>query len=156
MGDALPDHLRLRAERDPLGSVAQCHEARLVAVSAERAPVEGVSFKGGGVIGACSLYITTAEDGGAGLAAPPDVEWEIRGTFGRFSEAITGASGTVVAWPGGWSARGSLVHLNGRLYEGFELWARSTAGGAVRLWLRWMVAPGAGEGAPSVTAGELS
>lgn len=155
MGAALPDHLRLRAARDESGDVVQCHESRLVAASAELSPVEGVSLQGGGVIGACALFITTAEDGGAGLATPPELAWEIRGTFGRFSEPITRASGSVIAWPDGWNSRGSLVFVSGRLYEGFELWSRSIGAGPVRLFLRWMVVPGGGESSPSVTVGEL-
>jgi hypothetical protein len=155
MGEALPDHLRQRAGVDAHGVVVQCHESRLVAVASELAPVEGVSLQGGGVIGAVALFVTTAEDGGAALASPPELAWELRGTFGRFSEAITGASGSVAGWPAGWASRGSLVFVSGRLYEGFELWARSAGAGPVRLYLRWMVVPGGGEGAPSVTLGEL-
>lgn len=155
MGVALPDHLRVRAECDGRGSVVQCHDSRFVPVAADLTPIEGVSLREGGVIGACALFVTTAEDGGAGLAAPPKISWELRGTFGRFSETITGASGAIVVWPDGWSSRGSVVFVSGRFYEGFELWARSTGAGPVRLMLRWLVVSGGGEGAPSITAGEL-
>jgi len=156
VGEALPDHLRLVAHATDRASVVQCHEARSVVVASELAPVEGVRLHGGGPIGGCALFVTTAEDGGSLLALPPEIRWQIRGTFGRFSEAVAGASGAVAAWADGWASRGSLVFVSGRTYEGFELWARSVGAGPLRLFLRWHVVPGGSPGAPSVTAGTLT
>ncbi len=155
MAAALPDDRRVAVQvADALGVVAQCHAAREIRVSADWMPVEGVTARGG-LLGRLSLYLTTVEDGGSGLASPPTVEWQIRATFGRFSEPVTGAQGAIVVWSEGWRSSGSIVHVSGRLVEGWELWARVVGAGSVRVLLRWLVSPHPGA-EPSVTPGELT
>lgn len=134
-------------------SLVQFGEARTVPLSPSLVAVEGV-LPCGGLVGGVSLWVTSIHDGGAGLATPSDVEWQLYARFGRYVEAIPGASSTAT-WPDNWSSSGLLVQVANVLCEGFELHARSMAGGDALMRLRWMVAPGVLHGLPAVHLGVL-
>ena len=88
-------------------------------------------------------------------AAVPLLEWELRGRIGgrSQSEAITGASGALVDWVS-WDTEGSIVHVSGRRYLGFELWGKSS-GAEVLCVVQFIVAPASAGSPVFVQAGEL-
>lgn len=77
----------------------------------------------------------------------PVVHWQLRGRHGGVtqSEAIPGASGVLANFETA-ASEGSIVHVSGRRYLGFELWAYSE-GAAIRCRVRFVTAP-ACAGAP--------
>lgn len=80
-------------------------------------------------------------------ASMPVIHWELRGRIAgkTQSELIPGASGTLSKFTT-WDSEGSVVHVSGRRYLGFELWARSE-GCAVECCVQFIVAPSSA-GAP--------
>lgn len=80
-------------------------------------------------------------------ASVPVIHWELRGRIAgkTQSELIPGASGTLSKFTT-WDSEGSVVHVSGRRYLGFELWARSD-GAPVRCCVQFIVAPSSA-GAP--------
>ncbi len=141
MGATFPNDERLYLDARALsGACVRGHGERVIPFHADLRPVTAVKVRDG-ALGGCALYITRFGDGGSGLAAPPEFTWELRATFGDCSIAIPGAAGTIT--PASFEVTGDLVHVGGRLAQGFELWARTTAGGDLKAWVQWYVAPSA-------------
>jgi hypothetical protein len=93
---------------------------------------------------AVSVYLLRPRNTGSPV---PVIHWELRGRIAGTtqSELIPGASGTLSKFTT-WNSEGSVVHVSGRRYLGFELWARSE-GVAVPCMVQFIVAPSSA-GAP--------
>ena len=138
------------------GGGAVWHDRRHVAVIAEFAPVSRVVTCNGGLLGSCALWVDEATDGGAGLASPPTVEWELWAVYGTGSVAVPGASGNLSALTTWSNTTGTVVRVANLLAEGYELRAHVDGAGPIRLKLRWLVGPAATVGgALTVALGSL-
>ncbi len=139
---------QLRACIDPARQCVATADYAQIEAGAELAPCGGVIVQPGcdpelHGFGAASVILEQPQATSA--AAPPTVEWELRGAFGGRlgSELIAGASGGLskfTAWQGEGS-EGSIVHVSGRRYMGFELWARCDGSENIRCRLRFVLAP---------------
>lgn len=132
-----------------LGGAVSAESEAYVSANTSPVAVESVALEDckGGALSGVSLYLTSARGDGQ---LPPSVSFELRAVFGSRSETV--ADGELSKWLS-WSQDGSIVHVSGRLCEGWELWM--TTERECWLRLRWIVAPATACGIFLVEPGSL-